>query len=241
MLRKMLEIQVQEAKCLQRIFKRRTKIQMMEDMLGMKRCKMSRIASTPTENSQVFMKILRERDKIYAQVDSHFIEKGVIDLPCPGLERKANRSAMNGVVFEMKTRNLMPFSLQKTGKTARESEEFRDTLVASYFSTTPGNPNASGAQVRKEMRMYAEEDSAVFIWKMVAEPKLRGSNAPIGYQLQSTLQVVMRPPTLSRDESTQLLIHFSASRHETVVPISAEFREPGHMDSGIALWEKRIS
>ncbi|KAG2846169.1 hypothetical protein PC113_g18026 [Phytophthora cactorum] len=72
----MLEIQVQEAKCLQRIFKRRTKIQMMEDMLGMKRCKMSRIASTPTENSQVFMKILRERDKIYAQVDSHFIEKG---------------------------------------------------------------------------------------------------------------------------------------------------------------------
>ncbi|KAG3053208.1 hypothetical protein PI124_g3544 [Phytophthora idaei] len=35
MLRKMLEIQVQQAKCLQRIFKRRTKIQMMEDMLGM--------------------------------------------------------------------------------------------------------------------------------------------------------------------------------------------------------------
>ncbi|KAG2808705.1 hypothetical protein PC111_g16374 [Phytophthora cactorum] len=232
----MLEIQVQEAKCLQRIFKRRTKIQMMEDMLGMKRCKMSRIASTPTENSQVFMKILRERDKIYAQVDSHFIEKGVIDLPCPGLERKANRSAMNGW-----TKKRIKDINKQIDFHAQESEEFRDTLVASYFSTTPGNPNASGAQVRKEMRMYAEEDSAVFIWKMVAEPKLRGSNAPIGYQLQSTLQVVMRPPTLSRDESTQLLIHFSASRHETVVPISAEFREPGHMDSGIALWEKRIS
>ncbi|KAF1786275.1 hypothetical protein GQ600_3331 [Phytophthora cactorum] len=137
-------------------------------------------ASEVTDSARVAnIAILRERDKIYAQVDSHFIEKGVIDLPCPGLERKANRSAMNGVVFEMKTRNLMPFSLQKTGKTARidfhaqESEEFRDTLVASYFSTTPGNPNASGAQVRKEMRMYAEEDSAVFIWKMVAEPKLR--------------------------------------------------------------------
>ncbi|KAG3045245.1 hypothetical protein PC121_g21398 [Phytophthora cactorum] len=270
MLREMLEMQVQEAKCLQRILKRRTKIQMMEDMLGMKRCKMPRIASTPTDNSQIFMTMLRETDKIYSRVDSHFIEKGVVELPCPGLERKVNRSAINGVVFEMKTRNLLPFSLQKTGKTARvvlndigtsglkrikdintqidfharESEESRDTLVASYFSATPGNPNSSGAQVQKVMRMYVEEDCAVFIWKMVAEPKLRGSNAPIGYQLQSTLQVVMRPgetPTLTGDESTQLLIHFSASRHDTGVPISAEFREPGYMDGGIAVWEKLIS
>ncbi|KAF1786363.1 hypothetical protein GQ600_27039 [Phytophthora cactorum] len=259
MLREMLEMQVQEAKCLQRILKRRTKIQMMEDMLGMKRY-----------NSQIFMTMLRETDKIYSRVDSHFIEKGVVELPCPGLERKVNRSAINGVVFEMKTRNLLPFSLQKTGKTARvvlndigtsglkrikdintqidfharESEESRDTLVASYFSATPGNPNSSGAQVQKVMRMYVEEDCAVFIWKMVAEPKLRGSNAPIGYQLQSTLQVVMRPgetPTLTGDESTQLLIHFSASRHDTGVPISAEFREPGYMDGGIAVWEKLIS
>ncbi|ETP39719.1 hypothetical protein F442_12813 [Phytophthora nicotianae P10297] len=270
MLREMLEMQVHEAKCSQRILKRRTKIQMMEDMLGMKRRKTARIASAPKDNQHIFMKMLQETDETYARVDSHFAEKGVTDLPCPGSKRKVNRSAMNGVVFEMMTRNLLPFSLQSTARTARvvlndlgtsglkriedvdeqidfhaqESEESRDTLVASYFSATPGHPLATGAQVQKVMRMYIEEDCAVFVWKMVAEPKLRGSNAPIGYVLQSTLQVVMRPgetPTLSGDESTQLLIHFSASRHETGFPINAEFREPEHMDSGIALWKKLVA
>ncbi|KAL3670609.1 hypothetical protein V7S43_003801 [Phytophthora oleae] len=36
-LREMLELQVEEAKCLQRLLKRRRKIQMMEEILGMKR------------------------------------------------------------------------------------------------------------------------------------------------------------------------------------------------------------
>ncbi|KAF4135513.1 hypothetical protein GN958_ATG15294 [Phytophthora infestans] len=268
-LREMLEMQVQEAKCLQRILKRRTKIQMMKDMLGMKRRKIARSALTPSDNAEIFMKMLREADEIYSRVDTHFAEKGVTALPCPGLKRRTNRSAMNDVVLEMTTRNLLPFSLQKTAKTARvvlnnlgtsglkrikdvgiqitfhaqESEESRDTLVTSYFSATPGHPLISGAQVRKVMRMSVEEDCAVFIWKMMAEPKLRGSNASIGYQLQSTLQVVMHSgetPTLSGDDSTQLLIHFSASRYETGDPISAEARQPEHMDSGISLWEKLV-
>ncbi|POM69730.1 Hypothetical protein PHPALM_13960 [Phytophthora palmivora] len=187
-----------------------------------------------------------------------------------GQKRKVNRSAMNGVVFEMTQRNLLPFSFHKTRKIAhqvlnelgtiglkrikdidkminfhaQETEESRDTIATSYFSATPESDEASGAQVRKVMRMYTEEDRAVFIWKMLAEPKLKCSNASMSYQLQSTLQVVMRPgeePTLSGDESTQFLIHFSASRHDLGIPMNAKYREPGHMDSGIALWEKLIS
>ncbi|KAG7378387.1 hypothetical protein PHYPSEUDO_010139 [Phytophthora pseudosyringae] len=75
MLREMLEMQVQEAKCLQRILKRRTKIQMMEDLLGMKRQKTARISSTPSDNSKIFMTMLRETDEIYSRVDSHVAER----------------------------------------------------------------------------------------------------------------------------------------------------------------------
>ncbi|KAG6618410.1 uncharacterized protein IUM83_01049 [Phytophthora cinnamomi] len=269
-LREMLEMQVQEAKCLQRILKRRTKIQMMEDMLGMKRRKKTLMSSVPSDNSQILMRLLRETDDMYARVDSHFAQKEVSDLPCPSQKRNIHRNVIHGVVFEMAQLNRLPFGLRQTEKAAQrvlnelgssglkriedldtlvefhaqESKETRNTIATSYFAVTPSHEYSSGTQVRKVMRMYIEEDSAVFIWKMLAEPKLRGSGASVGYQLQSTLQVVMRSfgtLTVCGDSSTQLLIHFSASRDDLVIPTSAKFCQPGHMDAGFELWEKLVS
>ncbi|KAL4165830.1 hypothetical protein KRP22_014540 [Phytophthora ramorum] len=269
-LREMLEMQVQEAKCLQRILKRRTKIQTMEDMLGMKRRKNARLSSAPRDNSSIFKKMLRDTDRIYAAVDRHFAMHGVADLPCPGQKHDVKRSIVNGIVFEKMQRNMLPFSLLKTQKAAwvvlnelgtsgfkrikdfiklvdfhaQQTEESRDTIATSYFTVTPGHERVSGAQVRKVMRMFIEEDRAVFVWEMMAEPKLKSSNAPVGYELHSTLQVVMRQgiePTISGDDSTELLIHFCGSRHDLDIPMSANFREPGHLDLGIAVWDKMVS
>jgi hypothetical protein len=116
-LRDMLELQVQEAKCLQRILKRRTKIQvrcgfgrpttaaftnlccclqMMEGMLGMKRRKLAGIDSAPSNTSQILKAMMRDTDAMYADVDTHFMEKEVKGVPSPGQRRKVKRDVVNG-------------------------------------------------------------------------------------------------------------------------------------------------
>jgi hypothetical protein len=105
---------------------------------------------------------------------------------------------------------------------AQHSERSRDTIATSYFSVVPGNEQLTGAQIHTVMLMYVEGDKAVFIWQMLAEPKVKGSNASIGYQLQSTVQVVLQPgeaPTISGDDSTEFWIHCSAVRRDLGLPI----------------------
>ncbi|KAG7378388.1 hypothetical protein PHYPSEUDO_010140 [Phytophthora pseudosyringae] len=268
-LREMLEMQMQEAKCLQRILKRRAKLQMMEDMLDMKRRKFW-ISLTPSDNSKIFMTMLRETDENYLHVDSHFAEKGINDLPCPGHRGECNPNAVSGVIMEVTQRHQLPFSLDKIEKAAwailihlgssglkrihdfnklinfhaEYTEESFDTIASSHFSATPGIEDISGAQIHRVMRTYTRDNSAAFIWKMLSEPKLQDSNEPAGYQVTSTLQVLVRPgdaATFSAADSTQLFIHFSGSRHDLGLSSSAKFRDRGHMNICIGLWEKFIS
>jgi len=94
-LRDMLELQVQEAKtaaftnlccCLQ----------MMEGMLGMKRRKLAGIDSAPSNTSQILKAMMRDTDAMYADVDTHFMEKEVKGVPSPGQRRKVKRDVVNG-------------------------------------------------------------------------------------------------------------------------------------------------
>jgi hypothetical protein len=86
---------------------------------------------------------------------------------------------------------------------AQHSERSRDTIATSYFSVVPGNEQLTGAQIHTVMLMYVEGDKAVFIWQMLAEPKVKGSNAP----------------TISGDDSTEFWIHCSAVRRDLGLPI----------------------
>ncbi|RLN94652.1 hypothetical protein BBJ28_00004085 [Nothophytophthora sp. Chile5] len=137
-LRQMLDMQVQEAKNLKRILKRRTKIevrqvvelpcrlcssgpngwlsfaqQLMEEMLGVKRHKSLETYSS-NDNLQVFDEMLRNTDDLYHGVDALFAEKRIFDVPCPGRSRHVSRNATNGVFFELLQRTLMPFGVSKT-------------------------------------------------------------------------------------------------------------------------------
>ncbi|POM68707.1 Hypothetical protein PHPALM_15101 [Phytophthora palmivora] len=257
-LREMLEMQVQEAKCLQRILKRRSRIQDVNNL------------PPPADNSQIFTKMLHELEENYLHVDSHFADKGVNALPCPGWKQERNSSAITGVVLEISQRNLLPFSLHTVKKSVwtilkgletgdlkrihdfnnmfkfhgQYSEESRDTITTSYFSASPGIEAVRGAQIRKVSRVYVEENRIVLIWKMLAEPKLEGSNAPAGYHIEMTLQMVMQQDealTVSGCQSTHLMIHFSGLRRDLEIPVSSMFRGRGHNEICIALWENLIS
>ncbi|GMF34597.1 unnamed protein product [Phytophthora lilii] len=39
----------------------------------------------------------------------------------------------------------------------------------------------------------------------------------------------------------QFFVHFSASRHDLRISTSVKFREPGHLDTSISVWEKLVS
>ncbi|KAG3194082.1 hypothetical protein PC128_g9661 [Phytophthora cactorum] len=95
-LREMLQIQIHEARNLRRVLKRRIKIEMMEDMLGMKRQKMLDY-DVPDDNPQVFEDMLQDTDELYVGVDDSFHGKGLYDLPCPGRRRDAKRNVTNGL------------------------------------------------------------------------------------------------------------------------------------------------
>ncbi|KAK1935821.1 hypothetical protein P3T76_010515 [Phytophthora citrophthora] len=222
-LRAMLELQVEEAKCLQRILKRRRKIQMMEDMLGMKRQRFEKSLMTPKEFDE---------------------------MPCPGQNRKAYRNVVSGIFYERQEKTEIPFDDQQTQEAVwkvlldhgigsvkrlkglssmvdfrnKQSNESSDTITSSYFAATPRINGVSGAQVRKVVRKYTEDNKVVFIYKVVVEPRGKCTTTLLGYQLHSVLRIVMRQrPTPRMDPS-----------------ITAKFRQPEQLDIDIAMWDKLI-
>eukprot|EP00644_Phytophthora_capsici_P011761 jgi/Phyca11/123200/e_gw1.50.372.1 len=167
----------------------------MEDMLGMKRKRVGKSLMAPTDNDQFFAKMLREVDDLHANVDANFVSRGFDEIPCPGHKRKADRNVVNGVFYERLEKTVIPFNMHQTQKAVwkvlmdhgiesvkrlkgfsvvvdfhnTQSEEACDTITSSYFAATPGISGASGAQVRKVVRKYTEEDKIVFVCMVLSE------------------------------------------------------------------------
>ncbi|KAG6963293.1 hypothetical protein JG688_00008198, partial [Phytophthora aleatoria] len=114
-LRAMLDLQVQEAKNLKRLLKRRTRIEMMEEMLGVKRHK-TVTNDTSDDCIDVLQKMLQGTDEIYVGVDHIFEAKGMDHVGSPGKTRTTNRHAINDVFLEILEKQLVPFGLKLTEK-----------------------------------------------------------------------------------------------------------------------------
>ncbi|RLN69173.1 hypothetical protein BBJ28_00023274 [Nothophytophthora sp. Chile5] len=122
-LRNMVYTQVLEAKNLRRILKRRARIEvrtqivgvvycMMEHMLDIKQRKgLARRTAIPLDNEQVFQSMLRDADEHYRGVESLFAQNGILDVPCPGRRCHAKPNASHGTNFELMQKNLIPFGL----------------------------------------------------------------------------------------------------------------------------------
>ncbi|KAF1773463.1 hypothetical protein GQ600_14011 [Phytophthora cactorum] len=189
-LREMLQIQIHEARNLRRVLKRRIKIEMMEDMLGMKRQKMLDY-DVPDDNPQVFEDMLQDT------------------------ENSTSRNITNGLFLELLQRHLVPFDLATTEKAvwkamrqiifqglakvqdyssraqfhAHHVEETANTLKTLLCGDCQSRRPES-AQFRKVVRKYVENDRVVFICKNLMEPILHEKGKPSGFFTRTTLRIV---------------------------------------------------
>ncbi|RLN94655.1 hypothetical protein BBJ28_00004086 [Nothophytophthora sp. Chile5] len=300
-LREMLAVQVQEAKNLRRMVKRRIKTQvyerswprpcccrsiltlrcaycllfvvccnkMLEETLGSKRHK-SLANACPEDNPEVFAEMLRITDELYVGVDSLFADKGMHDIPCPGQRRVARRNISNGVFLELMQKNEVPFGVRDTERAvwaclshigmrglqcvkdfnrqvnfhAQHSEGSGDTMVTSFFAALSNLEGVSGAQTRKVVRKYVEEERGVFICRTLVDPKVMGCKKSVGFQAHTTLRVVVAKGeslTLGQEETSLIQIHFTASRRDLGLPSAARLRLVQNLDLGIAIWDEIIS
>ncbi|KAL4165831.1 hypothetical protein KRP22_014541 [Phytophthora ramorum] len=265
-LRAMLDLQVQEAKNLKRVLKRRTRIEMLEDMLGVKRHKI--MAETkPNDSLHVLQEMLRSTDDIFAEVDSDFTNKGMDQVPCPGKTRTANRHATNGTMLEIMEKQIVPFKAKMTEKAvasalgqiamqplqcvkvvdvqvdfyAQNSQQSDDTMMISYTVMTAGFHRADMrlVRIRKVMRKYVEVDRTVFICRISAKSQLASRKE--GVELRSVIRVVVEKANMlqgNQDDTTLIKSYYSVTRH---VPVKEEFWLHTDVDLAIAAWDESIA
>ncbi|KAG6618494.1 Protein kinase [Phytophthora cinnamomi] len=268
-LRDMLQIQLHEARNLKRVLKRRTKIDMMEDMFGMKRCKMLE-DGYPEDNAQVFEDMLRDVDELYVGTDALFAEKGLYDLPCPGRHRNATRNVTNGAFLELMERRLVPFDIRTTEKAMYKTmrrisfqglrkiedfqgrvqfrshhiEELSNTIKTSFLVETTDLGNVKGAQFRQVVRKYVEKDQVVFICKMLMEPVIAKVGKASGFLTRTTLRIILReetPQSAKEKPVTRIDSLFTATRFDQGLQGARGIRNSPNLDLGIAVWDEAIS
>ncbi|KAG7383496.1 hypothetical protein PHYBOEH_009887 [Phytophthora boehmeriae] len=269
-LREMMEMQVQEAKNLRRVLKRRARIEMMKNVLGIKdqTNQALQAADNTEEDSSSFEQMLQDVDLLYAQVEKLF-EKKMQGIPCPGQRRHANSNTLNGACFELARRDLVPFSASMTEEavwTALEQPELQDlqcvpafkagiqfhmentshdktTAMSSFFLPNPSGAHVLGVKVRKVIRKYAESDRAVFICQSFMEPKLLGSFGAAGTSTTSTMVVDVRKggSTVLGDDMTLIQSHFSADRYDEGLAAGQRLRLPANLDMAITVLDESVS
>ncbi|ETK81919.1 hypothetical protein L917_12370 [Phytophthora nicotianae] len=256
-LRAMLELQVQEAKNLKRLLKRRTRIEMMEEMLGVKRYKTVTNDSSD-ECVDILQKMLQSTDGIYVGADHVFETKGMDHVESPGKTRTTNRHAINDVFLEILEKQLVPFGRKMTEKAvwsalgqigvqslqcvkdvnakvdfyAQNSQKTDDTMMISYVAAMSGlqSSDVLTFRMRKVMRKYFDGNRTVFICLMESQPLHRGQ--PKGIKLHCTIRVMVEKDV--EEDTTLIKSHYSVSRHTPQ-------NEVGNVDMAIAVWDENFS
>ncbi|ETN05920.1 hypothetical protein PPTG_13275 [Phytophthora nicotianae INRA-310] len=265
-LRRILCDQIQEARSLRRLMKRRSKIKLMEDMFGHKRAP-SRLI--PTHATLSFGSLINNIDQAYGSFETVFAEKGIPFLPCPGKKRIGRRHLTDGVFLELAERKVVPFSREQTEKAISSSlrrigtqkidvnqviegqlqfiqhhvGENDDTVTQSFFVSTPQLSRLLGASVRMATRKYVEKDRTVFVCSIYLDPKL-GDGKTTGFHTRATLIIVVRQRmsqfAVDGDMST-FDCFFSATRDDRGLPQARAIRSPMSLSVGMDTWESVIS
>ncbi|KAG7378390.1 hypothetical protein PHYPSEUDO_010142 [Phytophthora pseudosyringae] len=265
-LRTMLDLQIQEAKNLKRLLKRRTRIEMMEEMLGVKRCKI--VDKDESDGSiGVLQELLQSTDDIYVGVDHEFETKGMGLVPSPGKTRDANRHVSNDIFLEVLEKQLVPFGPKMTGKAvwsalgqigmqplqcvkdvnaqvdfyAQDSQKTDDAMMISYVAATSGfrSSDMLTVRIRKVMRKYSDGGRTVFVCLMETQPQLASRRK--GIKLCCTIRVVVENAKLEGDadeETTVIKSQYSVSRH---APRNENFQSYADVDMAISVWDETIA
>ncbi|KAG7389353.1 hypothetical protein PHYBOEH_007534 [Phytophthora boehmeriae] len=255
-LREMINVQLQEAKNLKRLLKRRTKIEMMEEMLGVKKPRLQ--FADPAENPQVFEDMLQDIDELYAEVDAVFSVKGLYNLPCPGRKRVAKPNISDGLFMELMQRVVVPFGIRETEKAvwkaltgiwfqglktadiakharfhAYRVGESNNTMKISFFAEVSGLLQAvKGAAFRAVVRKYVENDRVVFVYKSLLEPILFEKTT--GFHTRTTLRIIVHEDKDGSEALSVIDSLFSATRYDDGLPSGMNIRALSNMNIGVA-------
>ncbi|KAG1712887.1 hypothetical protein DVH05_000622 [Phytophthora capsici] len=265
-LREMVQIQIHEARNLRRVLKRRTKIEMMEEMLGMKRQK--RLANSALDNNpEVFEDMLRDIDELYVGVADLFVQKGIYDLPVPSRRSEPRHNVTSGLFLESSYRHRVPFDLRTTEQAMwkvmgqnmfygsqiaknfgariqfhdHHVEETNDTIKTSFFVDIAGFGDVGGAHIRKVVRKYVENDRVVFICKNLMMPILQTKEPSSGFHSRTTLRVVLRSEASQSCKTSLIDSHFTGTRFNNGGPGSSIIHSSDNMATGVAAWDEAIS
>ncbi|KAG7378389.1 hypothetical protein PHYPSEUDO_010141 [Phytophthora pseudosyringae] len=263
-LRAMLKIQVQEANNLKRILKRRTRIEALEKMTGVKKLKFT-VDYDLEDDIRVLQTMLHNTDGLYVGVDQAFKEKLMDTVPSPGKTRRTNRQATNDVFLELLEKQVLPFDTKATERAvwtalenlatqglqcvrdvdaqvhfhAQHRKHTKDTMMTSHWVATSGFKAPQIYHIRKVVRKYMEADRAVFVCVVSSEPRTDSSSG--GTSIRCVLRVVVRtagPLRPSEGELSLIESHFSVSNH---VPPTQKAPTPSELDMAIAVWSEMMS
>ncbi|POM59885.1 hypothetical protein PHPALM_31322 [Phytophthora palmivora] len=247
-LRTMVAQQILEAKNLKRILKRRTRIEMMEEMLGVKRQKM--LANDMPHDHNDLRRLLRCTDELYVGVDQQFKEIGMERVSCPGEARHLNSCATDDVFLEILVQQLVPFGEKVTEKAVWSAlgqigmqplQCKADTMMISYAAGTSGfrGSELQTTRIQKVMRKYVEIDRIVFVCRIEAQPHYISGRS--GMKHRCDIQVVVETAESLDDDPEMMTViksYYRVSRH---VPLGEDYRSYTKVDMAIAIWDEAIS
>ncbi|KAG7378384.1 hypothetical protein PHYPSEUDO_010136 [Phytophthora pseudosyringae] len=262
-LRGLVETRVRQTKNLKRMLSRRNDAETLE-LIGLKRRKQMFVTGPPpTDNEEVFARLLQGTDELYSGLDKLYAEKGMPQIPCPGRKRQVQRDAVNGAIAVFLDKNKVPFDLHKTqqavwkllagrhrkdgpyiqGAIDWESQQNGNT-VTNYVSFTCVAGDVSALlQVREVARKYVTEDRATFICRSIMEPTPTGEDGRMGLKFNETMTVVVRrgEPLASGQDTSIIESYLCATRHDDGTAMARKFRGEVYVDIAIEGWEQSNS
>ncbi|KAG7375682.1 hypothetical protein PHYBOEH_002216 [Phytophthora boehmeriae] len=231
-LKEMVAVQILEAKNLRRILKRRSRIDMMKDMLCFKGIK-NLPPVIPEDSLRMFEKMTKDLNDLYVGVNDRFLAKGIQD---SDHSHHVEPDTIDGVYYEHLQKQLFPFSVQETQAAIWEclrqlgmssvqdlksvtgrlrmvpqhTDESEDTMRIDFFALTTGANSLLGVQTRKVVRRYFDAGRHVFICRMISEPKFE--NGHMGTRTTTTMQIIVENEASSDNETSVVKSYFTVSR-----------------------------
>ncbi|ETP39724.1 hypothetical protein F442_12818 [Phytophthora nicotianae P10297] len=259
-LRKAVETRIRKTKNLKRMLSRRNDSETLE-LIGLKRRKQIYVTGPPpTDNAEVFAKLLEGTDEMYASLDELYIQHGMSEIPCPGRKRQVQRDAVNGAIVVLLDKNKVPFDLEKTknavwkllsgrhrkdspyiqGTIDWESQLHGDIVTSNVSFTCVAGTVSALLQVREVARKFITEDRATFITRSIMEPTPTGETGRIGLKFNETMTVVVRrgEPLSSGQETSIIESYLCATRHDEGTAAARKFRGEVYVDIAIEGWEQ---
>ncbi|KAE9276468.1 hypothetical protein PR003_g29054 [Phytophthora rubi] len=234
-LREMVALQVLEAKNLRRVLKRRTRIEMLEDTLGLKGMT-GLLTQNPLTDSRIFQKLEQAADALFCRIDSLFAMKNMDALPFTGHSREANLDKINGAYYEVCQKRLVPFSIQETDRAvwrclgslgltnmqdvggpgvrfnchSDPMEADDNTLQTTFSVVISGVEKLVGTYNQKVVRRYKDNERVVFICRVLSEPRFQSGQS--GVSATTTTHIILEAPEESATDLTEMKIYFGAER-----------------------------